>query len=91
MSATRIRIIVMLVALAVIIVGVIITVSSLFSPVESASFGWFAYQPLANEVFMSGLGATNSMAVLGASITAVGLVALSFTLGWHLAVRKRPA
>ena len=63
------------VAGVVIAVGVIMLAVGLATPVE---FGWFAYQPLAGEVFTPGNGV----------ILTIGLIAAAFLTGWHVARRR---
>ncbi|MRG60112.1 hypothetical protein GE115_09545 [Agromyces sp. CFH 90414] len=51
----------------------------------SATFGWFAYQPLASSVlFPPGFVMLSHAAVFGTFVTIVGLLTLSFLLGRHL-------
>ena len=71
--------------------GVITIVIGLFTPMGIATFGWFAYQPLANAAFVSGGPAVvlSRTTVAGWVIFAVGLVTLAFLAGRAVG-RKAP-
>ncbi|MBA8817571.1 heme/copper-type cytochrome/quinol oxidase subunit 1 [Microbacterium halimionae] len=57
-----------------------------------ASFGWFAYQPLANQVFFGpDTVVLSSSAVWGGVVCAVGVVGLAALLGFVLGRRGRRA
>jgi len=79
-----------LVASAALVVGgaVLILVARAVQPV--ASFGWFAYQPLAGSAFMPG-GAVllTTTAVVGATLAALGFAALAGVVGFALGRRRR--
>lgn len=74
---------------ALTLVGLAVTVIAVNTPLTGA-FGWFAYQPLADEVFMpmGGIVLTPT-AVLGIAVTVSGLLALSFLLGRHVATKPK--
>ncbi|QIG38060.1 hypothetical protein G5T42_01860 [Microbacterium sp. 4R-513] len=59
--------------------------------VESqASFGYYAYQPLADAVFTPGLGLWPAT-VWWLLVAGVGLLGVGFSTGWLIAVRRRGA
>ncbi|HEX5859554.1 MAG TPA: hypothetical protein VFY91_15735 [Microbacterium sp.] len=75
-----------MVAGAVVVVGVVATVVGLLTPV---TFGWFAYQPLADATFVPGgdhviLSRTTA---IGFVVVALGLLALAFLCGRRFARR----
>ena len=73
------------VAGVLVLTGVVTVIIGLSSPV---SFGWFAYQPLANAVFVPGGGVfVSRMTIVGFAVLTVGLIALAFIGGWRLARR----
>lgn len=75
------------VAGVLVLTGVVTVIIGLSSPV---SFGWFAYQPLADAVFVPGGGVfVSGMTIVGFAVLTVGLVALAFIGGWRLARRPR--
>ena len=63
--------------------GVIMIAIGLFTPMGTAAFGWFAYQPLANATFTPGGSAVvlSPITVAGWVILAVGLIMLAFFAG----------
>lgn len=71
---------------AILITGVILLAVSL--PTAAASFGWFAYQPLANATIFPGV-VTSPAAVAGTVLIVLGLIGLAFTNG--VAVGRRSA
>lgn len=77
---------------AVAAVGLIIVAIGLFTPVGAASFGWFAYQPLANAAFLSGGSAfvLSQITAGGFLVLAVGLIALAYLAGRASGRRSRP-
>jgi heme/copper-type cytochrome/quinol oxidase subunit 1 len=77
---------------AILAAGAIMIVIGLFTPWGSASFGWFAYQPLADATFVPGGSAVvlSRIAVVGWIVFAVGLVALAFLAGRIAGRRSRP-
>jgi len=72
--------------------GAVIIVIGLFTPMGTASFGWFAYQPLADATFFPGGSAVvlSRITVAGWIIFAVGLVWLAFLAGRIAGRRSRP-
>ncbi len=72
--------------------GTVMVVIGLFTPMGAASFGWFAYQPLADATFVPGGSAVilSRIAVVGWIIFAVGLVTLAFLTGLAAGRRSRP-
>ncbi|MBX3311950.1 MAG: cytochrome c oxidase subunit I [Microbacteriaceae bacterium] len=52
--------------------GSLIALGGFLTPQGAASFGWFAYQPLANEVFSPGLG--GNLWVLGLGLSGFGTI-----------------
>ncbi|KAF2415408.1 hypothetical protein [Microbacterium sp. B35-30] len=70
-------------AAALVAAGAITIVTGLFTPIGIVSFGWFAYQPLADATFVPGGSAVvlSRVTVAGWVIFAVGLVALAFLVG----------
>lgn len=68
------------VAAVLVVVGAIVTVVGLMTPV---SYGWFAYQPLADATFTPG-GDDVWLAratVVGLTLLSLGLIALAFLIG----------
>jgi hypothetical protein len=71
----------------VIAAGVIVLTVGLLTPV---TFGWFAYQPLADATFVPGAGVFLSrITIIGWVILTIGLLAVAFLAGWRTA-RGRP-
>jgi len=55
----------------------------------SASFGWFAYQPLSSMAFAGPVGIVLTPAtVVGGILAVVGLLALSFLFGYLVATSR---
>ena len=71
------------VAAVLIAAGISMIVIGLSTPMGIASFGWFAYQPLANATFVPGGSAIvlSPVAVSGWVIFTVGLITLAFLAG----------
>jgi heme/copper-type cytochrome/quinol oxidase subunit 1 len=67
----------------VVAAGAITIVIGLFTPMGIASFGWFAYQPLADATFVLDGSAVvlSCITVAGWVIFAVGLVTFAFLAG----------
>ncbi|MET0989749.1 MAG: hypothetical protein ABWY54_03795 [Glaciihabitans sp.] len=63
--------------------GIITIVVGLFTPMGITSFGWFAYQPLANATFTPSGSAVvvSPVTVAGWVILALGLITLAFLVG----------
>ena len=79
-------------ACVIVAVGAVMIVIGLFTPMVTASFGWFAYQPLADATFNPGGSAVvlSRIAVAGWVVFAVGLVVLAFLAGRVTGRRSRP-
>jgi heme/copper-type cytochrome/quinol oxidase subunit 1 len=73
---------------AVLVVGGLVIAAT---GTQTASFGWYAYQPLAGSVFFPG-GATvlSPVTALGWSAVVLGLIAMSAIGGYVLGRRRRP-
>lgn len=55
-----------------------------------ASFGWFAYQPMTNSLFMPGsLVVLTPSALMGAAVAVLGLLGLTAVSGYLLGRRAR--
>lgn len=69
-----------IVAAVLVTAGAIVTVVGLMTPV---SYGWFAYQPLADATFMPGGDGVwvSHATVIGLVLLALGLIALAFLIG----------
>lgn len=65
------------------VAGAIVLILALLTPLPpSASFGWFAYAPLSDTVFLpSDVIALPTWALVGVGLLVVGLVALSYMIG----------
>jgi heme/copper-type cytochrome/quinol oxidase subunit 1 len=65
------------------VAGAVVIVIGMFTPMGTASFGWFAYQPLADATFVPGGSAVvlSRTAVVGWIVFAAGLVTLAFLAG----------
>lgn len=64
----------------------------LLAPQASASFGWFAYQPLSDAVFVpGGFIVLTQAAIVGAVLAIVGLIGLAAVVGFALGRRRRGA
>ena len=70
--------------------GVILFLSS--NPGDAASFGWFAYQPLADATFIPGsLIVLTPLRATAAAISVVGLVGIGAVAGYVLGRGRRNA
>ncbi|MEU1970956.1 hypothetical protein ABZ477_04835 [Microbacterium sp. NPDC019599] len=69
-------------------VGAVVLIVGLLTPV---TFGWFAYQPLADATFVPGAGGVflSRVTIIGWVILTVGLLAVAFLAGWRIA-KARP-
>jgi heme/copper-type cytochrome/quinol oxidase subunit 1 len=77
----------------VVAAGAVTILVGLLTPVGVGSFGWFAYQPLADATFVPG-GSTvvlSRITVVGWVIFGVGLLALAFLAGRAAGRRQAPA
>ncbi|MBW9111929.1 hypothetical protein [Microbacterium ureisolvens] len=71
----------------VIAAGAVVLIVGLLTPV---TFGWFAYQPLADAMFVPGAGVFLSpVTIIGWVILTIGLLAVAFLAGRRTA-RGRP-
>ena len=71
---------------AIVVLGIVTIVIGLSTP---ASIGWFAYQPLANATITLGDSVLLSRTtVLGFGVLTLGLLALAFLAGRHVAKRE---
>lgn len=79
-------------ACVIVAAGAVMIVIGLFAPMGTASFGWFAYQPLADATFTPGGSAVvlSRIAVAGWVVFAIGLVVLAFLAGQVAGSRSRP-
>ncbi|MFK0039619.1 hypothetical protein ACIQTW_07230 [Paenarthrobacter sp. NPDC090517] len=76
-------VVVPLLGLIAVIVGLIVAWTN-----QSTSFGWFAYAPLSETVFIGNGGAMVSQGTqIGLAVTVVGLLVLAFRAG--LAIGRR--
>ena len=73
------------------VAGAIMIGIGLFTPMGAASFGWFAYQPLANATFVPGGSAVvlSRITAAGWIILAAGLITLAFLAGRVAGRRSR--
>ena len=71
----------------VLLIGAVTTVVGLLTPV---TFGWFAYQPLADATFnpVGDALLVSRTTVVGFIVVTLGLIALAFLAGWRLARRR---
>lgn len=71
--------------------GIVMIVIGLFTPTGITSFGWFAYQPLANATFTPGGSAVvlSPVTAAGWVTVTVGLIALAFVAGQSAGRRSR--
>lgn len=70
------------------VAGVVITVVQLIRATQPASFGWFAYQPIANAVFMPAVTIVSPQMWGGIVALVVGLIALAFLAGRRSVPRR---
>ena len=78
-------VVVPLLGLVAVIVGVIVAWTN-----QSTNFGWFAYAPLSDTVFVGNGGAMVSQGTqLGLAVTVVGLLVLAFRAGLAIGRRSR--
>ena len=61
----------------------------LFSQTTTESFGWFAYAPLSNEVFLPGMKILGDTQILGLIFLVVGLICAAFWAGIKVGRRAR--
>ncbi|WP_236967647.1 hypothetical protein [Microbacterium aurantiacum] len=72
------------------VAGFVLILVGIATP-PSASFGWFAYQPLANAAFVPGSAGMAIAPVTAAGFTlfVVGLVGVAFLTGIRVGARRR--
>lgn len=75
------------IAAALVGVGAILLVAGLLTPV---TFGWFAYQPLADATFVPDAGGVflSRDTIVGLVIMSIGLMAVAFLAGRRTARRR---
>lgn len=71
------------------VLGVMLSLVGAASASSSASFGWFAYQPLAAATFspFGPFALLHPASFTGAVLLALGLLGLAFLAGRHVGVR----
>jgi heme/copper-type cytochrome/quinol oxidase subunit 1 len=76
------------IASVVVGIGAVMLIIGLLTPV---TFGWFAYQPLADTTFVPGGGGVflSRTTIVGTVVLTIGLLAVAFLAGWR-AARARP-
>ena len=57
----------------------------------SASFGWFAYSPLAEAVFTPVYFLATPQGQAGLLMSVIGLAVVTFSAGWALGARRQSA
>lgn len=78
-------VVVPLLGLIAVIVGLIVAWNN-----RSADFGWFAYAPLSNQVFIgNGTAFVSQGTQIGLLITVAGLLILAFWAGFTLGRKRR--
>lgn len=73
---------------ALTVIGLVVFIAGLMTPV---TFGWFAYQPLANATFAPGGAGVflSPTTVIGLGVLILGLVTLAFLTGWLAGANRR--
>lgn len=72
--------------LVAVLAGVVIAKSN-----ETASFGWFAYAPLSEQVFIgNGVALVSQGTQLGLAVTVIGLLVLAFWAGYRTGRQPKP-
>ena len=74
------------IALAGIVAG---TATLLFSQSTTQSFGWFAYAPLGDEVFLPGMTILGHGQITGLALLVAGLICAAFWAGLRVGRRTR--
>ncbi|KQP01670.1 hypothetical protein [Leifsonia sp. Leaf264] len=62
---------------------------ALLVPAPAASFGWFAYQPLDQSVFLPSMSLLSPTTIWGALALTVGLLVVAFSAGFLIGRRTR--
>lgn len=76
------------VGLVAVLVGVVIAWSN---DTASASFGWFAYAPLSEQIFMGdGVAFVSQGMQVGLTIAVLGLLVLAFWAGYRIGRQPEP-
>ncbi|GAA2003466.1 hypothetical protein [Microbacterium ulmi] len=86
--ARRLVVILLMASSLVAVVGLGVIAVDLTTP---ATFGWFAYQPLAHASFVP--GAVSTTALVWSLVTGAALLGIGFAIGWLVGARgsSRPA
>lgn len=73
------------------VAGFALILVGIATPVTVASFGWYAYQPLANTAFVPGIGgmAIGPVTAIGFTLFTVGMVGVAFLTGIRVGARHR--
>lgn len=72
--------------LAAVVVGCLVAWSN-----ANASFGWFAYAPLSNQLFSgNGIAFVTQGTQIGLAVAGVGLLVLAFWAGYRIGKRVAP-
>ena len=79
----------LLVSLAVGLVALVVGVVLLLTADTSASFGWYAYAPLAGSEFSPNFTLLTTQGQIGFAIAAIGLAIVFFCAGWAFGGRRR--
>jgi heme/copper-type cytochrome/quinol oxidase subunit 1 len=71
--------------------GAIAILVGVFSPAATASFGWFAYQPLSGATFVPGGTSVvlSRVTAVGFTLATIGLIGLAFLTGRVAGRRSR--
>ena len=76
-----------LAGLAAVLVGCVVAWNSN----ADASFGWFAYAPLSNQVFIgNGISLVTQGTQIGLAVAVVGLLVLAFWAGYRIGRKTSP-
>ena len=72
-----------------VLTGAVVLIVGLLTPV---SYGWFAYQPLADAAFTPGGGdvVLSRVTIIGSILLTMGLLALAFLAGWRTGAKRSP-
>ncbi len=69
--------------------GVVVLIVGLLTPV---TYGWFAYQPLADATFTPGGSdvVLSRVTIISSIVLTMGLLALAFLAGWRAGAKRSP-
>ena len=69
------------------LIGLVVLIVGLLRPV---TYGWFAYQPLADATFTPGATGVffSRVTIVGCVILTIGLIALAFLAGWQAGAKR---